>query len=113
MHNRRWLAAILASVMTFSMTGCVYRIDIPQGNYVEQKQVNKLRVGMTKAQVTYVMGSPMVTDQNDPNTWYYINYLKPGWDKEQRQDLILSFKDDRLVSLKGDFKTPSDFYRPL
>jgi outer membrane protein assembly factor BamE len=111
--NRKWIAALLAGVMMSATTGCVYRIDVPQGNYVEQKQVNQLRIGMTRAQVEYVMGSPMVTDQNDPNVWYYIYYLKPGWDKAERKDLHVMFKNDRLAAISGDFHTPSDFYRPL
>lgn len=113
MQNRKWIAALLAGVMMSATTGCVYRIDVPQGNYVEQKQVNQLRIGMTRAQVEYVMGSPMVTDQNDPNVWYYIYYLKPGWDKAERKDLHVIFKNDRLAAISGDFHTPSDFYRPL
>ncbi len=113
MHTRKWLVALCAGFLMFSTTGCVYRIDVPQGNYVEQKEVNKLRIGMTREQVTYVMGSPMVTDQNDPNVWYYIYYLKPGWDKAERKDLRLIFKDNRLVAMNGDFTTPSEFYSPL
>ena len=113
MHNRKWIAALLTGVMMATMTGCVYRIDIPQGNYVEQKQVDQLRVGMTREQVVYVMGSPMTTDQNDPDVWYYINYLKPGWGKEERKDLRIMFKNGRLAAISGDFRTPADFYRPL
>ncbi len=113
MQNHKWLVALCAGAFMFATTGCVYRIDVPQGNYVEQKEVNKLRVGMTREQVTYVMGSPMVTDQNDPNTWYYIYYLKPGWDKAEQKELFLKFKDNKLVALNGDFTTPSDFYSPL
>ncbi|WP_041609527.1 outer membrane protein assembly factor BamE [Tolumonas auensis] len=113
MQNRKWIAALLAGVMMSATTGCVYRIDVPQGNYVEQKQVDQLRVGMTREQVIYVMGSPMVTDQNDPNVWYYIYYLKPGWDKAERKDMRLMFKNDRLAAVSGDFRPPADFYRPL
>lgn len=113
MQNRKWVIALLASLMISTMTGCVYRIDIPQGNYVEQKQVDQLRVGMTKEQVEYVMGSSMVTDQNDPNVWYYIYYLKPGWGDAERKDMRLMFKNDRLAAISGDFRTPVDFYKPL
>ena len=116
MQLRTFLGAV---VLALSLTSCstvqkvVYRIDVPQGNYVEQKQVDQLRVGMTREQVIYVMGSPMVTDQNDPNVWYYIYYLKPGWDKAERKDMRLMFKNDRLAAVSGDFRPPADFYRPL
>lgn len=113
MRKCKWMINLLALMMVTTVSGCVYRIDIPQGNYVEQKQVDQLRVGMTREQVEYVLGSSMVTDQNDPNVWYYINYLKPGWDEAQRKDLRVYFKNDRLATIAGDFRTPGNFYSAL
>ena len=50
------LVAVSATLLLAG--GCVYRIDIPQGNFIEQKQIDRLRVGMSREQVEYVMGSP-------------------------------------------------------
>ena len=43
-------------------SGCVYRMDIQQGNYLEGKTVDQLQVGMTRSQVRYLLGTPMVPD---------------------------------------------------
>ena len=79
MQLKKWLVAVPLA-MTL-LTGCsvlerlVYRIDINQGNYVEQSAVDKLKFGMTKAQVRFVLGSPMLIENGYPNTWYYIYTL--------------------------------------
>ena len=59
------LFKVLAIVIALSVSACsswVYRIDIPQGNYLEQKDIDKLQMGMTKEQVKFVLGSPVVED---------------------------------------------------
>ncbi|EAR57171.1 hypothetical small protein A [Photobacterium sp. SKA34] len=98
------------------LSGCsiaerlVYRIDIDQGNYVEQKSVDMLRVGMTKAQVQYVLGTPMLVDPSYPDRWNYIFYEKNGHDKPIQKNLILTFNPQaQLVSMKGDFKQGAQF----
>ena len=59
---------IAAALTALTLSGCslVYRIDIPQGNYVEQKQVDKLRQGMTREQVEFVLGSPCCATASTP-----------------------------------------------
>jgi len=55
--------SILTIVLSLSAcSSWVYRIDIPQGNYLEQKSIDKIQVGMTKEQVRFVLGSPVVID---------------------------------------------------
>ena len=72
MQLKKWLVAVPLA-MTL-LTGCsvveklVYRIDINQGNYVEQSAVDKLKFGMTKAQVRFVLGSPMLIENGYPNS---------------------------------------------
>ena len=83
---------IAAALTALTLSGCslVYRIDIPQGNYVEQKQVDKLRQGMTREQVEFVLGSPMLRDSFDPNTWYYLYEFQPGRGDKERKELTLN-----------------------
>ena len=55
-----------------SLSACsswVYRIDIPQGNFLEQKDVNKLRVAMTKEQVQFVLGNPVAENSFDKDVF--------------------------------------------
>lgn len=60
------------------LSGCsyvdrfVYRPDINQGNYITQEAVDKLKVGQTKEQVIYIMGTPMLTTEFGDNIWYYV-----------------------------------------
>ena len=107
---------LLVSTLTAAMlltSGCVYRIDIPQGNFVEQKQIAQLRAGMTREQVAFVLGSPMVQDAFDSAQWHYVYYLREGWKDPQSKVLTAHFDGDKLVSLSGDFPTPSTFSLPL
>lgn len=97
MQLKKWLVAVPLA-MTL-LTGCsvleklVYRIDINQGNYVEQSAVDKLKFGMTKAQVRFVLGSPMLIENGYPNTWYYIYHHTPGHGDPVQKDLIVNFND--------------------
>lgn len=97
-------------------TDWIYRIDVPQGNYLDQKDVDKLRVEMTKEQVRFVLGNPVVEDSFDLNTWYYVYDMKRGMSKrgeDIRLELVLQFKDGKLLDLSGDFNRPENFDEPL
>ena len=52
----------LAVLAALPLGGCIYRMNIQQGNYLEGKTVAQLQVGMTRSQVRYLLGSPMVPD---------------------------------------------------
>ncbi|ENY71109.1 Small protein A [Aeromonas diversa CDC 2478-85] len=106
------MAAALAA-LTLSGCSLVYRIDIPQGNYVEQKQVDKLRQGMTREQVVYVLGSPMLKDAFDHDTWHYLYEFQPGRGDKERKEMTLKFVGDRLATMTGDFTVPATFNTPL
>lgn len=81
----------------------VYRINIDQGNIITQEMINQLKPGMTREQVKYVMGSPLIADSFHPDRWDYVYTLRTGEGKRTRQQLTVLFKDDALVSLSGDF----------
>ena len=101
------------------MSGCtdwIFRIDVPQGNFLDQKDVDKLRVEMSKEQVRFVLGNPVVNDSFDNNTWYYIYDMKRGMSKrgeDIRRELIIHFENDRVKSISGSFEEPEDFNTPL
>jgi len=58
--------------------GCVYRINIQQGNFLDQAAVEQVKPGMTRSQVRYLLGTPMVADSFNKERWDYIYYLKKG-----------------------------------
>lgn len=81
----------------------VYRINIDQGNIITQDMVNELKPGMTREQVKFVMGSPLIADSFHENRWDYIYTLLDAKGKHTRHNLTVLFTDDKLVALNGDF----------
>ena len=80
----------------------VYEIDIDQGNVVDQDMVNQLRPEMTKRQVIYIMGSPLLIDPFKNNRWDYIYSEQPGGEDRIQQRIALFFSGDSLVHVGGD-----------
>jgi len=94
---------------TIILSGCsifdplVYKIDIQQGNVTEQKQVEKLEIGMTKEQVKFILGSPMSTDSFDANRWDYVySYLKGKTGKIKRNNITITFENNRMTKMVGE-----------
>ena len=108
-----WLVLTLTLSATAGCSSWVYRINIPQGNFLEQSDVDKLRVNMTREQVLYVLGKPVAEDSFDKNTWHYLYVFNLGRSNEQRKSLTINFENDKLISLSGDYEQPSEFNTPL
>lgn len=104
-------AAVCAAAANIS--GCVYRIDVPQGNYIEPEQVEKLRIQMTKEQVKYVLGTPITIDPFHKNRWDYVFRIQEGWNDAEQKVLFVTFEGDYLVDIGGDYPKPADFNTPL
>jgi outer membrane protein assembly factor BamE len=82
----------------------MYRPDIQQGNVLEQTHVNRLELGMSKNQVRYTMGTPMLTHVFHQDRWDYIYMMRrPGEPVEQKR-VTLFFQDDRLILVEGDMQ---------
>ncbi len=71
----RWLPALGLATLS---SGCVYHINIQQGNYLDQAAVNQVQAGMTRSQVHYLLGTPLAADPFTKDRWDYIYYLKKG-----------------------------------
>jgi outer membrane protein assembly factor BamE len=79
----------------------VHKIDIQQGNVVTQEMVDQLRPGMTRAQVQFVMGSPMVVDTFHQERWDYIYRFKPGYGEVEHEHVSVYFEEDKLARISG------------
>lgn len=87
----------------------VYRIDIEQGNIVTQDMVDQLRPGMTKRQVRFIMGTPLIQDTFNQHRWDYLYSFQPGGEEREQKTLVVLFDDDdRLASYSGDFETQAE-----
>ncbi|MCK5872572.1 MAG: outer membrane protein assembly factor BamE [Methylococcales bacterium] len=85
----------------------VYKIDIQQGNRVDQEMINQLRPQMRKRQVLYIMGSPMLVDIFHKTRWDYLYSHQKGGEDRQQKRISLYFERDILTAIQGDFKPDS------
>lgn len=81
----------------------VYRLDIPQGNIITQEMVDQLRPGLTKRQVNFILGTPLVKDTFDQNRWDYLYSFQPGGGERLQERLTVFFEEDGLTHFTGDF----------
>lgn len=79
-----------------------YKIDVRQGNYVTQEMVAQLKPGMTRDQVKFVLGSPLVADMFHADRWDYVYHFQPGKGAAQQRRLVVFFEDDKLAKVAGD-----------
>jgi outer membrane protein assembly factor BamE len=96
---------LLPACLVLLLGGClsVYKVEVQQGNVVSQDMIDKLKPGMTRSQVRFVLGTPLVTDSFHPNRWDYYYYLRRSEEKTgETRRLTLIFKNDTLVSVQGD-----------
>ena len=89
-----------------------YRIDIQQGNVVTQEMVSKLKVGMTRSQVRFVLGSPLVTDMFHGDRWDYVYTMQKQGKPEERRRLTVIFDGDKLATLEGDVVLSDKAHEP-
>jgi outer membrane protein assembly factor BamE len=83
----------------------VYRIDINQGNIIDQAMIDQLRPNMTERQVLYILGSPMLVDTFRQKRWDYLYSSQPGGEDRQQKKVSILFNEDDLVSgIQGDFR---------
>lgn len=102
MKPRLYFIATLLAVIV-SSSGCLYRVDIHQGNRIGGEVIDQLEIGMTRRQVEFLLGEPALVDIYHPDTWHYILYVKSGEDGSvQKRSLSLKFDDDLLTEIKGD-----------
>lgn len=79
-----------------------YRIDVRQGNYVDQEMVAQLKRGMSRDQVRFLLGSPLIADAFRTDRWDYVYWFKPGQGEAQQRVISVFFVADKLDRLEGD-----------
>jgi outer membrane protein assembly factor BamE len=88
---------LLALSLTVLSSGCVYHMAIQQGNFLEQRSIDQLQLGMTRSQVRYILGTPMVPTTFDSDRWDYLYYLRRGHiRKPEEYDITVYFEKDKV-----------------
>jgi len=100
MYKKLIFIICLLFSLTLSLTACEpHRIDIQQGNKIDPETLAKLKIGMTRKQVIFLLGTPLLTDAFHQDRWDYIFYLKPGNQPVKQSRVTLFFKNSRLVKI--------------
>ena len=84
-----------------------YRMVIQQGNFISQEMVAQLKPGMTKEQVRFVLGTPLVTDIFHAERWDYVFFRETPNGKREQRNLSVVFENGKLARVLGDL-LPSD-----
>jgi outer membrane protein assembly factor BamE len=97
------LRALLLCFLTFSLSACVYRIDVQQGNLLDDEDIGQVQVGMTRSQVQFLLGTPMISDSFHRDRWDYAYYLRRGRSAEAEQRwVVVYFNNDRVARIDRD-----------
>jgi outer membrane protein assembly factor BamE len=87
------------------LAACVYRVDVQQGNLLKDKDVLQVEVGMTRSQVQFLLGTPMVADSFHRDRWDYAYYLRKGRSPDiQRRWIVVYFENDRVAKIERELK---------
>jgi len=89
---------ILISFLTLSACS-VYKIDVQQGNTIDEEKLSQLKPGMSEQQVQYLMGTAMLVDPFHPQRWEYIYSIRKGGEDMKRKRVTLVFKDGVLANI--------------
>lgn len=86
-----------------------YRITVVQGNFVSKEAAAQMQVGMSRAQVKQILGTPLLTDMFHADRWDYVFYFKRGSTSiVQQRDFVVNFAGDRVASWSGGEDLPSN-----
>lgn len=99
-----YLATLFLAGCSYNWLPGVYRLDIHQGNVVSQEMVDQIKPGMTKRQVAFIMGTPLLTDAFHDERWDYVYSNQPGGEERVEKRITLNFRNDELSGLSGDFR---------
>ena len=106
---------ILIIILTTTICACsntgdfklpnLYRIDVQQGNVIDQKMIDRLKRGMDKEQVNFIMGTPAIIDPFHADQWEYIYSQSENGGTRFQQHIRMHFEDNKLTHIEGDVVT--------
>jgi outer membrane protein assembly factor BamE len=97
----------MALVLPWLAAGCVYRMDIQQGNLLDAEQIDQVEIGMTRSQVRFLLGTPMVIDSFDPDRWDYVYRLQRGHKRHvAKYHLVVWFESEKVARIEEPIPVP-------
>ncbi len=92
---------VLALGMLTLAAGCVYRMNIQQGNFLKPEDVDRVQTGMTRSQVRFILGTPLVADSFDGDRWdYYYSFVKGHSSNKEIRHVVVRFDGDKVAQVE-------------
>ena len=95
----------LVLLLPLALAACVYHVDIQQGNLLKDKDILQIEVGMTRSQVQFLLGTPMVSDSFHRDRWDYAYTMRKGRSPDiERRWVVVYFENDRVSRIERELK---------
>jgi outer membrane protein assembly factor BamE len=97
------LFAVFIFANCFFLSGCIFRpyhVDVQQGNIMNQPDLSKIQIGMTKNQIQSILGTPMLRSSFERDTWTYAYTNQINGGKIEKKEVTLYFSDDELIKIE-------------
>ena len=101
-------AACIAGAVVMLSACTTHRVEVQQGNILESSAIDELRVGMTRQQVRFLLGNPVIVDAFHANRWDYIYYTTPAGTDTTPQRLTLIFDGDVLREIVDRYRAEDE-----
>ena len=107
MHKKYLL---IVTLLTLTITSCVYLPDLQQGNLLKLENIDRVEIGMTKSQIRYLLGGPVVGNPYQTDRWDYIYLYQDRMDanptnEDQRYWLVVYFDENKVTRIEKDVTT--------
>jgi outer membrane protein assembly factor BamE len=112
---RTFLAVVALALVAVTLAACgtripgltPYRPEIQQGNYVSQELIAQVKPGMTREQVRFILGTPLLTDIFHADRWDYVYWRETTDGRREHRKVALFFTEGRLARMEGDVVSPA------
>lgn len=97
------MRVLLLTLLLLGLSGCqlIYKLPTRQGNVLEQKDLDKLKPGMTREQVKFVMGTPLAATPFRSDRWDYVGYYKSPRGIVSRRTVTVYFDGEVASRVEG------------
>jgi len=100
---------LIVCLLATLVTACsnfipAYKIDIQQGNILDQNDINQVKLGMSRRKISYILGTPIITDPFHVDRWDYAYSMKYGSGKFEKRNISLYFENNILIKTTGTIK---------
>lgn len=108
--SARQSAILCCVLLSLTAAGCFkpHRAPVAQGNVINRDDAEKLETGMTRAQVEYLLGRPILQEPFETARWNYVFYFRLGHEEPRTSRVSLYFEDNVLNRIEGDLQATED-----